>query len=266
MTIEAETLIAANRLDSAARAALILESVIGQRTPFDYAFEQALTAWEAPPIAVTETTSSAIDRQNTQGMSLAHTSPGMMLQFAIAGLLTAAQIIVNERKSRAMQRLLTTATRRIHILAGHYLAIFALIFTQFLLLITFGRLVLKVDYWREPAATLLVALSAALCIAALGLLIGILARSEEQAVLFSIVPMFVLAGLGGAWVPLEVTGPAFSLIGHISPVAWAMDGFKNVSIRGLGIDAALLPAAALLGYAALFFLLAAWRLWVGEER
>jgi ABC-2 type transport system permease protein len=266
ITIEAETLIAANRLDSAARAALILESVIGQRTPFDYAFEQALTAWEAPPIAVTETTSSAIDRQNTQGMSLAHTSPGMMLQFAIAGLLTAAQIIVNERKSRAMQRLLTTATRRIHILAGHYLAIFALIFTQFLLLITFGRLVLKVDYWREPAATLLVALSAALCIAALGLLIGILARSEEQAVLFSIVPMFVLAGLGGAWVPLEVTGPAFSLIGHISPVAWAMDGFKNVSIRGLGIDAALLPAAALLGYAALFFLLAAWRLWVGEER
>ena len=266
ITIEAETLIAANRLDSAARAALILESVIGQRTPFDYAFEQALTAWEAPPIAVTETTSSAIDRQNTQGMSLAHTSPGMMLQFAIAGLLTAAQIIVNERKSRAMQRLLTTATRRIHILAGHYLAIFALIFTQFLLLITFGRLVLKVDYWREPAATLLVALSAALCIAALGLLIGILARSEEQAVLFSIVPMFVLAGLGGAWVPLEVTGPTFSLIGHISPVAWAMDGYKNVSIRGLGIDAALLPAAALLGYAALFFLLAAWRLWVGEER
>jgi ABC-2 type transport system permease protein len=266
ITIEAETLIAANRLDSAARAALILESVIGQRTPFDYAFEQALTAWEAPPIAVTETTSSAIDRQNTQGMSLAHTSPGMMLQFAIAGLLTAAQIIVNERKSRAMQRLLTTATRRIHILAGHYVAIFALIFTQFLLLILFGWLVLKVNYWREPGATLLVALSAALCIAALGLLIGILARSEEQAVLFSIVPMFVLAGLGGAWVPLEVTGPTFSLIGHISPVAWAMDGFKNVSIRGLGIDAALLPAAALLGYAALFFLLAAWRLWVGEER
>lgn len=266
VTIEAETLTAANRLNSAVRAALILEAVIGQRTPFDYAFEQALAAWEEPPIAVTETTSSVIDRQNTQGMSLAHTSPGMMLQFAIAGLLTAAQIIVNERKSRAMQRLLTTATRRIHILAGHYLAIFGLIFTQFLLLILFGWLVLKVDYWREPEATLLVALSAALCIAALGLLIGILAQSEEQAVTFSIVPMFVLAGLGGAWVPLEVTGTTFSIIGHVSPVAWAMDGFKNVSIRGLGISSALIPASALLGYAVLFFLLAAWRFWASEER
>lgn len=165
-----------------------------------------------------------------------------------------------------MQRLLTTATRRIHILAGHYLAIFALIFTQFLLLILFGWLVLKVDYWREPEATLLVALSAALCIAALGLLIGILAQSEEQAVTFSIVPMFVLAGLGGAWVPLEVTGTTFSIIGHVSPVAWAMDGFKNVSIRGLGISSALIPASALLGYAVLFFLLAAWRFWASEER
>jgi hypothetical protein len=40
--------------------------------------------------------------------------------------------------------------------------------------------------------------------------------------------MFVLAGLGGAWVSLEVTGAVFQTIGHLSPVAWAMDGFKNV--------------------------------------
>ncbi len=65
---------------------------------------------------------------------------------------------------------------------------------------------MKVDYLRVPAATLLVAFSAALCISALGLLIGILARTEEQATIFSLIPMFVFAGLGGAWVPLEVTG------------------------------------------------------------
>ena len=266
MTIAAEILAAANRLDSAVRTALILEQLMGDRMPFDYAFEQALTAWAEPPIAVAETTSSAIQGQDNQVMSLAHTSPGMMLQFAIAGLLTAAQVIVSERKSRALQRLLTTAVRPFHILLGHYLAMFALIFGQFLLLILFGWLVLRVDYARAPGATLLVALSAALCIAALGLLIGVLAQSEEQAVIFSLVPMFILAGLGGAWVPLEVTGPTFQAIGHLSPVAWAMDGFKNVIIRGLGLSSALLPASALAGYAALFFLLAAWRFSAGEER
>jgi ABC-2 type transport system permease protein len=92
-----------------------------------------------------------------------------------------------------------------------------------------------------------------MCIAALGLLIGILAKNEEQAIIFSLVPMFVFAGLGGAWVPLEVTGATFQAIGHFTPIAWGMDGFKNVSIRGLGMGGVLLPAAMLAGYAVLFF-------------
>jgi ABC-2 type transport system permease protein len=112
---------------------------------------------------------------------------------------------------------------------------------------------------RVPAGSLLVAFSAALCIAALGLLIGILAKSEEQAVVFSLIPMFIFAGLGGAWVPLEVTGPAFRAVGHLSPVAWGMDGFENIVARGLGFGSVLLPAAALLGYAIIFFTLAVWR-------
>lgn len=265
-TIEAEILSHASRLDGAVRTATILEEIDAERVPFDYAFEQTLKAWEEPPIAVVETSSLAIKKASSQGMSLAHTSPAMMLQFAIAGLLTAAQIIVAERKSRTLQRLLTTATRRLHIVLGHYLAIFLMIFAQFMLLIAFGQFALKVDYLRLPAATLLVAFSAALCIAALGLLIGILARSEEQAVTFSIVPMFVFSGLGGAWVPLEFTGATFQAIGHISPVAWAMDGFENISARGLGLETVLLPAAALAGYAALFFTLAAWRLSASEEK
>ena len=263
--IQAEVLAAANRLDSAVSAALSMEQTTQARLPFNYAFDQALSAWEQSPIAIAETTSTVIKRQDNL-TSLTHNSPGMMLQFAIAGLLTAAQVIVTERKTRALQRLLTTATRRIHILVGHYLAILTLILGQFLLLILFGQLALRVDYAREAGATLLVALSAALCIAAMGLLIGILAHSDEQAVMFSLIPMFVFSGLGGAWMPLEVTGATFQAIGHVSPVAWAMDGFKNIISRGLGMNSVLVPASALIGYAALFFGLAAWRFWVSEER
>jgi len=71
--------------------------------------------------------------------------------------------------------------------------------------------------------------------------------------------MFILAGLGGAWVPLEFTGLTFQTIGHLTPLAWAMDGFKNILVRSLGLTSVLLPAAALLGYATLFLGLSAWR-------
>jgi ABC-type multidrug transport system permease subunit len=258
-TVQAELLSVASRLDNAVRTATVIENTGLEEIDFSYIFKQSLSAWDEPPIAIQETTSLALETSKNNNGAMTHTAPGMMLQFAIAGLLTAAQIIVTERRSRTLQRLLTTSTRRFHILVGHYLAILLMILAQFLILILFAQIVLKVDYLRVPAGSLLVALCAALCIAALGLLIGILAKSEEQAIIFSLIPMFVFAGLGGAWVPLEVTGPAFQAVGHLSPVAWGMDGFENIIARGLGFESVLLPAAALLGYAGFFFILAVWR-------
>jgi len=257
-TVQGEVLAAASRLTSAVSTANIVGQTASAFTP---AFEQALTAWNNPPIRI-ETASAVLETEqkpSAQFASLAHTSPGMMLQFAIAGLLTCATVIVNERKTRSLQRLLTTATKRSHILLGHYLAIFVLLFAQFLVLILFGQIILKVDYFRLPAATLLVALTSSLCIAALGLMIGVVAKSEEQAIAFSLIPMFVFAGLGGAWTPLEYTSATFQAIGHVTPVAWAMDGFKNITVRLLGFESVLIPSAALAGYALLFFLLAVWR-------
>jgi ABC-2 type transport system permease protein len=258
-TVQGEILVAANRLMSAVRTARFIAGVTNKPAGFDPAFSEAAAAWQQPPIQVTTTASTAIKPQSQNTMSMAQSSPSMMLQFAIAALITAATVIANERKSRSLQRLLTTATSRVQILLGHYLAIFTMIFGQFVLLIAFGQLVLKVDYARVPLATLLVAVVTAACISALGLLIGVVAKSEEQAVVFSMIPMFVLSGLGGAWMPLEYTGATFRAIGHASPVAWALDGFKNIALRGLGFNSVLLPVAALAGYAILFFALAAWR-------
>ena len=257
-TVESELLVASNRLASAVRTANIAAKMTGNPATFDAALREALAAWQNPPIRVSITSGVSAKPQDQNILSLAQSSPGMMIQFAIAGLLTAASVIVNERKTRSLQRLLTTSTSRFQILMGHYLAIFTLIFVQFLILILFGQF-LGVNYLRLPLATLLVAVVTAICIAALGLLIGVLAKSEEQAIIFSLIPMFVLSGLGGAWLPLEYTGATFQAFGHVSPVAWAMDGFKNIVARGLGFNSVLLPAAALLGYALLFFALAAWR-------
>jgi ABC-2 type transport system permease protein len=260
-TVQGEIATAASRVMSAAHTARILAA--SDPTLFDTAFQDALTAWQNPPVQMTVTQSGTVaEEPATAGnsvMNFSHTSPGMILQFAIAGLITAAQVLVAERKNRCLPRMLTTSVSGVQVLLGHYLSIFALIFVQFTLLILFGQIVLKVNYLSQPLATLAVAVSAALCIAALGLLIGVVAKSEEQAVTFSMICMFAFAGLGGAWMPLEFTGAAFQAVGHITPVAWAMDGFKNVTARGLGLEAAWLPTVMLTGYAALFFALSAWR-------
>jgi len=264
--VQAEATVAAQRIWSAVQTARIVVEVSGDPGGFEAAMAAALSAWADPPITMHESTSASIRPMDNRQLSLGHTAPAMMVQFAMAAPMTAGQVIVNERKCRAFQRLLTTATPRYSIMLGHFLAMLALILAQFTLLVGFAQLALGVDYLHAPGASLLMALATAICVASMGMLIGVLARSDDQAVIFSLVPMFILSGLGGAWVPLEFTGPTFQAIGHVSPIAWALDGFKNIVSRGLGIGSVLLPCAALLGYAAVFFSLAAWRFRAIQDR
>lgn len=219
-----------------------------------------LHAWERPPLVVETRMARFTGKDEDQSNNaFAHSSPGMMAQFAIAGLISAAEVLVIERKTRALSRLLTTSIRRSEILLGHYLAMFVIIIVQLLLLTVFGQLFLKLDYYGAPVTTLLLSTATALAAASLGLLIGTLAKSEEQVIVYTLIPMFLLAGLGGAWVPLEVTPATVQRIGHLSPVAWIMDGFKGILIRGAGLNDTLIPIAVLLGFAALFAGLAVWR-------
>jgi ABC-2 type transport system permease protein len=195
----------------------------------------------------------------TGGNPYNQASPGILVQFAIFGLITSAQILLQERKTRTLQRLITTAMRPWEIVAGHYLAMFGLTFLQTMLLVGFGQLALNVDYLREPLGTLLVCVALGLWVASMGLLIGIVAQADEQVILFSMIAMFLFSALGGTWFPLESTGGAFALIGRLLPSSWAMNGLQNILIRQLGLDSAWVPTAILLAYAAGFFLLGVWR-------
>ncbi len=225
--------------------------------------DRAIQAWSDPPLTITAGQSGALateDEEATdQTNDFAHSSAGVMVQFTMAGLMGAAEILVVERKSGTMRRLLTTPIARIEIVLGHAIAMFAMILAQLTILILFGQLVLGVDYLREPVAALLMLLTTALWAASLGLLIGIFARTEEQVIIFSIIIMLLLSGLGGAWMPLEFTSEAFQTVGHLMPTAWAIDGFENIVVRGLGLESVLLPAAILLGFAVVFFAIAVWR-------
>ena len=122
-----------------------------------------------------------------------------------------------------------------------------------------GQFVFKVDYLSNPLGTWIMMASLALWSAALGLMISAFSSSEDQVLVFSLLAMFLFSAMGGAWFPLEITGKTFSRIGHLLPTAWAMDGFQNIVIRGLGVNSVLLPAGILLAYTAAFFVLAVLR-------
>jgi ABC-2 type transport system permease protein len=271
-TVESEVQKWAARLRNAVQAAdLSLEMAVAQalvdtaerESYWKTSFAAALAAWESPPVLIRQEESSALaeDAQetNTNYSVFAQSSPGMMAQFAIAGLIGAAGILVVEKKTKSVQRLLTTNMSKGQILAGHFLAMFAMIFLQLSVLILFGQIFLDLPYLGQPLATLLLTIATALFTASLGMLIGTVSKSEEQVVVLSLVPMFVLSALGGAWVPLEFTPRSFQRVAFLTPVAWVMDGYKDILVRGQGLEGVSLALLALLLYTVALLGLAVWR-------
>jgi ABC-2 type transport system permease protein len=248
------------RLNSAAEIArLSNEAGSNSQAARLASFNQAIQAWsqiDAGQAVVN--TEMATGNSANEGNPYNQTSPGILVMFSIFSLVTSATLLVAERKTRTLQRLITTAMKPWQIIAGHLLAMFSLVFLQSVMLVVFGQLVLKVDYLRQPVGMLLVVVGLGLWVAAMGLLIGVIAKGDDQVVLYSMVAMFVFAALGGAWFPLEGAGQAFSTIGHLTPAAWAMDGFQNILVRGQGFGSVMLPTAILLAYALGFFGLATW--------
>jgi ABC-2 type transport system permease protein len=237
-------------LDAAARSAYLRDAVTAARQ-----------AWKEAPLSI-KAYSATINAEKTDpaaGNPYNQFSPGMMVMFSIFGLTSAAMVMVAERKNGAMARLLTTPMTKVELIGGHILGMFLVFFGQQLLLAIFGQLVLKVDYFRQPVATLLMMAALSLWVATLGLLIAALVKKEEQVILFAMVGMFLFSALGGSWFSLEMVGKTFATIGHLTPTAWAMDGLQNILMRGMGLESVLLPAGIILAYAAAFFGLAIWK-------
>ncbi|MGD2161852.1 MAG: ABC transporter permease [Anaerolineales bacterium] len=222
------------------------------------ALDFAVQAWKRPPVTL-RTVMGGVQESQQLAMGFSQSSPGMIVQFAIFGLITSAMLLVIERKSGAMKRLLTTPMKRVELVGGHVLAMFIVVFVQQIILILLGQFAFDVDYARAPLAILLMVLSLSFWAASLGLFIGAISKSEEQVITTSMIAMFVFAALGGAWFPLEFAGETFSTIGHFMPTAWAMDGFQNIIVRGMGVNSIVLPVTLIMGFGAAFFALAVWR-------
>ena len=247
--------------DAASTAALLFEQEADSPTRADVdtvyneTFNTAMQAWQSPPVTAVETQTAPDGSQQTgDENAFAQSLPGMMAQFAIAGLMGAAEIIIQERKSGSLDRMMSMSVPRAAVLAGHWLAMFGMILLQFTVLVTFGQIFLRLDFLAAPLATLMLSLASCAFVASLGLLIGILAKMPEQGAIFALIPMFIFSGLGGAWVPLDILGESVQKIARFTPVYWIMTGFRDVLLRGAGLSAIWLSILALLGFSVLFLI------------
>jgi ABC-2 type transport system permease protein len=189
----------------------------------------------------------------------ANSSAGQLITWVFIPLLGISALFAYERQQGTLRRLLTTPTARAIFLFGTISGQVLVSLGQMLLLVTFGALMMGVQWGRDPLALALVLVTFALAAAALGTTLGTFIKSEGQATGLSVLLGMVMALMGGCWYPLEMFPAAVGNIVKILPTTWAMQGLLALVLRGGGLVDILPNAGVLLAFALVFFAIGVWR-------
>lgn len=181
--------------------------------------------------------------------------PGMGTMYVMFTALAGTVLLLTERKQWTMQRLIGMPVARWQVMGGKIFARFLMCMLQFAVVFGVG-IAFGADLGSNPLALLLIMIAFSLSTTALAFWLATIMRSDEQAAFITVFLVITLAPLGGAWWPLDIVPEWMRIAGHVSPIAWAMDGFTAVIFRDGGIADVLLPVGVLLAFAAVFFALA----------
>ncbi len=233
------------------------------------AYDAAAAMWTTNPFSVEF--SQSVQDPSTQVSSsqqgFGQSVPGMTTMFVTFFVLLSAVNIIRERKNWTIQRLVTMPLTRAQILSGKILMYFLLGMIQFSAMFGFGVLVTTLLSFVNPNITtlnlgndflalVLIMVSFTLCTTALGFAIGTFIKSEMQGAAMLNLLGLTLAPLGGAWWPLDIVPKVMRVVGHFSPIAWAMDGFRVLLYEQGTLGDVVLPIGVLLALAAVFFAIA----------
>lgn len=179
--------------------------------------------------------------------------------FVFLTSLTGSAALIQSRQLGVTSRMLTTSTSVGEVIAGMGTGKFLVGAFQGLYIILFTLFAFGV-HWGSPQGwiPLLVALSATGAGAAM--LLGSVFTSDQQAVGFSVLIGIGMAAMGGAMLPLELFSDTMRAVAHVTPHAWAVDGFAELVYRGGSLPDVMGEVGVLLAYAALLMTVAAWRL------
>ena len=219
-----------------------------RQADYDALLQRARVQLETTPAVVNKTSA---EEEIIVGLGTRQSVSGQGAMFVLFSLLSLAAFMVEERNNGTLARLLVIPTPKINIVLGKILGVFLFGVMQFAIFVVVGIL-LGVDWGDDYIALAALIISFCLAGTALGFLISTFTTTAAQA--GNAVTFFglMLAPLGGAWWPLTIVPDFMKTIGHLSPIAWIMDGFQDLLYyEGTLVD--VLPeVGVLLLFAAVF--------------
>jgi ABC-2 type transport system permease protein len=208
--------------DLAASAEALVQTALGSPT---------VSVQTVDANSATDTGDSAL--ANASGFEIAST--GSLVQWVLFSLLSIATGVVWERRYGLLRRMASMGVSGTEIIQGKMMGMVTITFLQQLMLVLLGQFAFGVDYFSSPVALLMTMISLSVLASSVGLLISALFRTEPPVIATTVITAQLLAVLGGAWFPLEVTSPAFARVAHFFPSAWIMDALHGIVLKGWGI-------------------------------
>jgi len=183
--------------------------------------------------------------------SVQHNVPAWTL-FAIFFIIVPLSInIVKEKSQGTFVRLRTNPVSYATVLGGKTLIYLTVCLIQFVLMLLVGLYVFPaiglptLDISGRLPLLFVVAIFAGLAAIGLGLLLGTIAKTQEQSAPFGATFVVILAALGGVWVPVFIMPKFMQTLSNISPMNWGLNAFYDVFLRhGSLLD--ILPEISLL--------------------
>lgn len=172
--------------------------------------------------------------------------------------------LIRERESGLATRLRVMPGSQLQAL-GAKIAVYVMVgLIQFILLLVLGKLVFPLFQLPplvlgpEKLALFLMALATTLAATGYSVLVGTVARTHDQAAVFGMVSVIILAAIGGIWVPVFVMPNLMQAVSVISPLNWSLDGFYDILLRGGGLREIAGNFTALIAFFAINLTAAIW--------
>src|SRR3990167_3656046 len=221
----------------------------------------ATTAAGAPTFSVPFSTREveASSKPEARYNSYAHSFAGMGVQFILLMGVDVAVGLLLMRRMGLWQRLRAAPLSRAKLLGSRIAscALIAIIVFAVIYAVAMAFFGVRIEGSVIGFAAVLVAF--ALLTASFGLLIAALGRTPEATRGLAILATLLLVMLGGAWVPSFIFPAWLQTLSLFVPTRWAIDGLDAMAWGGLPLDAAVLPVAVMLGFTALFAVVAVYR-------
>lgn len=187
------------------------------------------------------------------------TLPGYLVMFVFFGAALSAEAIVRERQNHTLERLLAGSVKRESILGGIFAGTAAKGLIQILLFWVVGILAFNTDLGLSPAAVIILSILMVIMSSAFALMLATLAKTQRSAGSIAVLAALVMAPLGGCWWPLFILPKWMQALAKITPHGWATTGFNKLMLYGADFSAVVPEMLALIGFAALFGIIAIWR-------